>query len=210
MEGFLGLLVFGSAVGIIIYYVNKKRQEKAQQKENEKRALEEAKRKELEFLKEKWEQKKKEFLNNGLPILNTETLQLEKNEFCHFLGDAFFCKIKQQTVGYEGGSRGVSFRVMKGISFRVGNHRGHYIREEVTDRTKGLIYLTSKKIIFSSIKNSSVIKHKDIINLDVADNMLQIQTDKKTYLFQIVDSFDFMVILEFIMNEMKEEAPKAI
>ena len=27
---------------------------------------------------------------------------------------------------YQGGSTGVSFRVMKGVSYRVGNHRGTY------------------------------------------------------------------------------------
>ena len=203
MEGFLGLLVIGTVIAIMIYYKNRRKQEEKQQEEKERKIVEEAKEKELESLKERWEEKKKEFSTNGLPIINSEALQLTKNEVCHFAGDACFCKVKQQTVGYEGGNRGVSFRVMKGISFRVGNYQGHYIKQEIIERTNGLIYLTSKKIIFSAIKNSSVIQYKDIISLDTADDMLQIQTEKKTYLFQIVDSFSFMVILEHIINEIK-------
>ena len=204
MEGFLGLLFIGAIIGIVCYYKNKRKEEKAKQEEQEKLKIEKAKNEEQQLLKEKWEEKKNEFLVNGLPTLTIDTMPLAKNEVCHFMGDACFCKIKQQTVGYEGGSRGVSFRLMKGVSFRVGNYKGHYIKKEIIDKTTGTIYLTNKKIVFSAIKNSSVVKYSDIINLNIADNMLQIQTEKKTYLFQIVDSFNFLVILESIINQIEE------
>ena len=204
MEGFFGLLVICAIIGAVFYYKNKGKEEKAKQKEQEKLNVEKAKNEEQQLLKKKWEEKKKEFSVNGLPILTIDTMPLSKNEVCHFMGDACFCKIKQQTVGYEGGSRGVSFRVMKGVSFRVGNYKGHYIKEEIVDKTYGTIFLTSKKIVFSAIKNSSVIKYNDIINLNIADNMLQIQTEKKTCLFQIVDSFNFLLILESIINQIEE------
>ena len=204
MEGLFGLLFIGAIIGVVYYYKKKGDEEKAKQKEQEKLKIEEEKNKEQELLKEKWEEQKKEFLTNGLPILVVDTLLLAKNEVCHFMGDACFCKIKQQTVGYENGSRGVSFRVMKGISFRVGNYRGHYINEEITEKTNGTIYLTNTKIVFSAIKNSCVIKFNDIMNLNVIDNMLQIQTEKTTYLFHIADSFNFLAILEYIVNQTEE------
>ena len=201
MEGFLSLLFLGAIIGIIIYFKNKNKQ----QEEQETKEAEEIRIKEEELLKEKWEEKKKELETNGLPIITDETLQLTKNEVCHFAGDAYYCKIKNQTVGYEGGSRGTSFRLMKGVSFRIGNHRGHYIKEEFVEKTNGIIYLTNKKIVFTGLKNSSVIRYTHIINLGVAENMLQIQTEKKTYLFEIVDSFNFMLILEHIINKIEED-----
>ena len=205
MEGFFGLLLIGVIIGVVCYYKNKSKEEKAKETEQEKLKIEEKRIKEEQLLKEKWEDKKKELLVNGLPIITVDTMSLTKNEVCHFAGDASFCKIKQQTVGYEGGSHGVSFRVMKGVNFRVGNYKGHYIKEEIIDKTNGSIYLTNKRIIFSAVKNSSVIRYTDIINLGIVDNLLQIQTEKRTYLFQVIDSFNFLVILEFIINKIKEE-----
>ena len=200
MEGFFGLLVLGGIILLIVNSTNKKKEEKKQKEENENKAIEEARIKEEQLLKEKWEEKQKELETNGLPTLTCVTLNLSKNEICHFAGDACFCKIKNQTVGYEGGSRGVSFRVMKGVSFRVGNYRGHYVKQEIIEKTEGTIYLTSNKIVFTALKNSSTIKYKDIVNLSVEKNMLQIQTEKKDYLFEVVDSLNFMVIFEHIIN----------
>ena len=136
MEGILGLLVFVGFIVIIVYCVKKtKEKQKIKQEEIAKRENDERidREKEITLLKEKWDRKIEEFNLYGLPILNIATLQLTKNEVCHFSGTAFFCKQKQETVGYEGGNRGVSFRVMKGVSFRVGNYQGHYVKREVIE-----------------------------------------------------------------------------
>lgn len=194
-----GFLVFCGIIGAIIYFVKKAKREKEQEE------IENQKNKQNAF-KEKWERKVEEISINGLPILESGTLQLTANEVCHFEGEAFFGKLKQQVVGYEGGSRGVSIRVMKGLSFRVGNHRGELVKKDVLERTNGKIYLTSKKIVFTAVKNSSIINYKDIINLNVVDDMLQIQTEKKTYLFGIVDYITFMIILEYIINGKEESS----
>lgn len=207
METFVGFLGLVILIVVIVYFVNKKKSNEefvANQEAQRNKAEMERKEKEMEQLKKQWELKKKELEINGLPILHIDTLKLTKNEVCHFVGDARFCKLKQQTVGYEGGSRGVSVRVAKGISLRFGNFRGHNIRETVKEKTNGLIYLTNKKIVFSAITNSRVIKYKEIINLNAFENLLQIQTDERTYLFEIIDSLNFMIILEHIVNESEE------
>ena len=147
MSGFFGLLVLGGIIGLIVYYVNKNKQEKEKEAEIKRKLEKEKKEKELKEFEEKWERKKIEILSQGLPIVDSTTLNLTKNEICHFQGEACFCKIKNQTVGYEGGSRGVSFRVMKGVSFRVGNYQGHYVKEEITEKTNGIIYLTKVKTL---------------------------------------------------------------
>lgn len=205
MEGFLSLLFLGTVICIIILCAKKKKQRTAQQQENESKSVEENEKKEQEELKIKWEKIKNEIATNGLPTLTVKTLQLTKNEICHFAGDASFCKIKRETVGYEGGSRGFSFRLIKGVNFRIGNYQGHYIKTDYTEKTNGTIYLTNKRIIFTALKNSSTIKYKDIINLNAYDNMLQIQTENKVYMFQIVDSLTFMVILECLINKTEKD-----
>lgn len=201
MKVFNGLFFCG-IIAVIVFLVRRKKKKKQQ------RAIEFAKERERqEAYKGKMIIKKREeFSTNGLPILTADTLQLTKNEVCHFIGDAYFCKLKQQTIGYEGGSRGYSIRIMKGVSYRIGNHKGHYVRQETIEKTGGTIYLTSKKIIFTAIKNSAIIKYEDIVNVNAVDGMFQIQTDKKSYLFQVVDIITFMVTLEYIINKLEEHS----
>jgi|GEM_PF-2415108 len=208
MQVFFNLLLLGIGVAIIVYVVSRKkrkREEEAAQEEQRKEMEEDARKKLEARLKIEWERKETELKNNGLPILNVNTLQLTKDEICHFEGEASFCKARQQTIGYEGGSRGISLRVMKGLSYRVGNYQGHYVKEEITEKADGVIYLTSKKIIFDAPQKFCVIKYKDIIKLNAVDNMLQIRTEGKEYLFQIVKTLDFMCILEFILNKKEED-----
>lgn len=205
MEGFFICLLIALIVFVICYCASKSEgKNENEQEDKQENLIDENKENEEELLKQKREEEKKELLTNGLPVLTTDSLRLTKNEICHFVGEAFFCKNKQVTVGYEGGSRGVSFRVVKGVSFRVGNYRGHSVKKEITERTSGVIYLTSKKIVFSAEKNSSVIKYDNIITLNVIDDILQIQTEKKTYLFEIVDSYRFLLLLECIINQNEE------
>lgn len=209
MEALSSLLFIFAIVGVVIYFVNKSNKEKELEAqriaENNARLAEEEKQKEkeLEQLQLKWEEIKNDYKINGLPVIVPATLKLTKNEVCYFEGNASFCKNKTQTVGYEGGSRGVSFRVMKGISFRVGNYQGHYVKEQITEKTDGTIYLTSKKVVYTAPTNSRVIKYDDIVNLSVVQDMLQIQTDERAYLYQIDDLFNFMSILDFILNKDK-------
>ena len=209
MEALSSLLFIFAIVGVVIYFVNKNNKEKELEAqrvaENNARLAEEEKQKEkeLEQLQLKWEEIKNDYKINGLPVIVPATLKLTKNEVCYFEGNASFCKNKTQTVGYEGGSRGVSFRVMKGISFRVGNYQGHYVKEQITEKTDGTIYLTSKKVVYTAPTNSRVIKYDDIVNLSVVQDMLQIQTDERAYLYQIDDLFNFMSILDFILNKDK-------
>ncbi|MGN1097147.1 MAG: hypothetical protein ACI4QU_04860 [Christensenellales bacterium] len=122
MEILGGIVAVGIIIGIIIYAFKKKkiREEKKQQEQVSK---EDSEQKELEELQLRWKEKEEEISINGLPIVTNGTILLANDEICHFEGDAAFCKIKNEIVGYESGSRGVSIRVMKGVSFRVGNYR---------------------------------------------------------------------------------------
>ncbi|MGN0796114.1 MAG: hypothetical protein ACI4MT_04080 [Christensenellales bacterium] len=203
MEILGGLVVVGIIIGITIYAF-KKRKNREEERQQELALIEENKQKELEELQLKWKEKEEEISINGLPIVTDGTILLANDDVCHFEGDASLCKFKNEIVGYESGSRGVSLRVMKGVSFRVGNYKGHSIKQEVCEKTKGKICLTSNKIIFSAIKNSSVIKNKDIIALNVIDSMLQIQTTNKTYFFEVDNWFDFLLILEFVIDNKKD------
>lgn len=63
-------------------------------------------------------------LNNGyLPTKTNSVIVLQKNEVAHWEVPASLLVSKTVTRGYTGGSRGVSIRVMKGVSYKVGASR---------------------------------------------------------------------------------------
>jgi hypothetical protein len=55
---------------------------------------------------------------------------------------------------YVGGSTGVSFRIMKGVSFRVGQQRGSYVsgEERPTPIDQGMVVITDHRLLFRGDK----------------------------------------------------------
>jgi len=90
--------------------------------------------------------------DGDLPVLGTNNIMLSPGEICHFIDRAILLKNKNVITGYKGGSAGVSVRVMKGVSIRSGQHRGTAVRQQVTEQFSGILYLTNKRVIFSSSK----------------------------------------------------------
>lgn len=91
--------------------------------------------------------------NGKLPQINTSTVFLSAGEQVHYIERAILITEKNLITGYTGGSTGWSFRVMKGISYRIGKRNGLPIRENVIEHTKGTLYITSKRIIFVAKKH---------------------------------------------------------
>jgi hypothetical protein len=98
--------------------------------------------------------------NGKLPEIASPII-LQKNEICHFAIDATRLETKTVTTGYSGGSRGVSVRIAKGVSYRVGAYRAHPVKEEVTYKYPGNLVITSKRIVFvASEKGFSMLINK--------------------------------------------------
>ena len=63
------------------------------------------------------------------------------------------CLEDKKRTRYVGGSQGVSVRIVKGVSYRVGNHRGEKVQEEYTQSIGyGDLYVTTKNVIFCGDK----------------------------------------------------------
>ena len=63
------------------------------------------------------------------------------------------CLEDKKRTRYVGGSQGVSVRIVKGMSYRVGNHRGEKVQEEYTQSVGyGDLYITTKNVIFCGEK----------------------------------------------------------
>lgn len=189
------------AILILVGVLKTTSEKKNEMKQKELETAREKEREESkELLRIEYEKAKKDIIDKGLPVLDNETLKLTRGEVLHFQCEASYCKHKKEVIGYQAGSRGYSIRIMKGLSYRIGNSRGHNIKADVIEKTPGKIYLTNKKIVFTALTNSCTLKYDQIVNLDAEDGLLMIQTDKKMYQFDLSEKLMFMVILEHLLE----------
>jgi hypothetical protein len=70
---------------------------------------------------------------------------------------------------WQAGSRGVSFRIAKGVSYRVGNTRGRsvVVGTELQVEDTGTLFVTSHRIVFTGMRKSLEIPLAKLLDLDV-------------------------------------------
>ncbi len=84
--------------------------------------------------------------------------------------------IRRDTVG---GSRGVSFRIMRGVSYRFGASRGHSVPVTATvEVARGDLVITSERIVFKGDRRTAIIAVDDIIGVDPYTNAITIHAEK--------------------------------
>jgi len=71
----------------------------------------------------------------------------KKNETAHFADFSILKEIRSVSLGYKGGSHGVSVRIAKGVRYRVGAHRGHIQREDrLVETSRGFLLVTNQRL----------------------------------------------------------------
>lgn len=90
-----------------------------------------------------------EQIHKGIvPTIHTDT----QSEDCHFSERAILIAEKTQKR-YVGNSSGFSFQICRGTTYRTNQRRGTPVEETCTEKNKGLLCITDKRIIFVSDKN---------------------------------------------------------
>lgn len=142
--------------------------------------------------------------DNSLPVIdippiNGSNVVLKKGETAHFATSIILKEMKTVSLGYRGGSQGVSFRVMKGVSYRVGGHRGHVVKEDrLTETSRGVLILTNKRIILHPIQGKKAvnIQHPKVISYNCYENGVEVYKEgrEKGFFFETFDSGSSEVI----------------
>lgn len=121
-----------------------------------------------------------------LPVIHSSAIVAQKDEIVHWQTNATLLTPKTVTTGYVGGSRGVSIRVMKGVSYRVGSSRSTPIRETITMRNPGNLVVTNKRIVFTGTGKSFSIGYKQLLSFDPYNNGIGLQkTNGPSYLLEL-------------------------
>ena len=112
------------------------------------------------------------------PITNLVT---QKGEKVYWAEPSILAEEKVISRKYQGGSQGMSFRVMKGVSYRVGGHRGHITSETgVVAVSDGELILTSNRVIFRGDKKSFAVKLDKILDIQLFTNGFQFSENNKS------------------------------
>jgi len=95
------------------------------------------------------------FENAGPDSTGGISLQAGENLYFTMIGSALI-EARTSPGHYEGYSQGVSFRVMKGVNYRVGHMQGHYVPgpEAPAAIDVGTTVITSKRIVFMGSKQT--------------------------------------------------------
>ena len=121
-----------------------------------------------------------------LPTIGTSQLMLTKNEKCHYVERAIRV-IEKRTKHYEGGSQGVSIRIAKGVTYRTGKYKGKPVEDVFYIKTKGLLYVTDKRIVFVSEDQGFEKKLKSLTACFPYTNAIKFQFGNTTITLMVPD-----------------------
>lgn len=118
-----------------------------------------------------------EELSENIPFSGPLPIALASDEIpIYQLHGVNLIESRSNGSSYSGGSQGFSFRVMKGVSYRVGANRGQLQRNpdslQVVDN--GVATFTSKRVIFAGQSASREWKLDSILNIDNTGNGAQV------------------------------------
>lgn len=101
-----------------------------------------------------------------LPTMPVSGLVLQRSEVAYWVEPAVLLEERVVSRRYEGGYQGISIRIARGLSYRVGASRGNLISETgVVPVSAGELIITSKRVVFRGDKkgfNSRLDKLVDI------------------------------------------------
>ena len=98
---------------------------------------------------------------------------LKPGESVIFHCPALMRRVKKIGSQFQGGSRGVRVSPMKGVSFTVGNSRGHAVALNETQFDSGSVTLTSDRVIFTGDEIKFAFSHDRLENVSRSDEFLE-------------------------------------
>ncbi|MFC1517476.1 hypothetical protein ACFL5G_02845 [Candidatus Margulisiibacteriota bacterium] len=128
-----------------------------------------------------------------LTIKGGSQVILKKNEKAYFADGAALKEMRSVSLGYSGGSHGISFPIAKGVRYRVGAHRGRIVKEDrYVDTSQGILLITNKRLFlqpFPGNKPLSIPLDK-ILSYQAYKNGLELYKAgrEKGYFFSMVNN----------------------
>lgn len=141
--------------------------------------------------------------NGELPTIDSD-INLQKNESLYFKTNINWHELRTVTkrINYTGGTGRI--RICKGVYYRIGSVKPQRMTEDVlTKIDTGMLYLTSKRLIFIGTKGNKSIKLNTILMFEPYSNGVQIEkATGKSPMLGFSDNVEvFSMILSRLINE---------
>lgn len=103
-----------------------------------------------------------------LPTGSASGLILQRGEVCHLSLPAILVEERVVSRNWQGGSRGVNLRLVKGVSFRVGQQAGQMVSQSgIVPISEGYFVITNKRLVFSGDRKSVTTPIANLVDLHV-------------------------------------------
>lgn len=120
-----------------------------------------------------------EIKNGNPPIFSVPNVVLQKEELAYWMEPASILEERVVSRHYEGGSQGFSFRIAKGVSYRVGSHRGRIVTDKaVLPVSVGDLIITNKRVLFRGDVKSFMIRLDKMLEVDFYSDGIRLTDDK--------------------------------
>lgn len=129
----------------------------------------------------------------NLSIEGGSLVIFRKDEIVHFADDAILKELRSVNLGYSRGSRGISFRIAKGVRFRVGAHRGRVVKEDrFIETSRGTLLITNQRLFLHPFPGHKPlnIPLKKVLTYQCFNNGIELYKDgrEKSYFFEVYNS----------------------
>lgn len=115
-----------------------------------------------------------------LPEVTVTGVLLQAGERAHWAEPGEILEERVVSRQYEGGSRGVSIRIAKGVSYRIGAHRGHIVsKRAMVPVSTGVLVLTNKRVVFAGSGKSVAAKWERVVALNVLEDGCVLTTENR-------------------------------
>lgn len=125
-------------------------------------------------------------LDNGIFYsIPNAPITLRELEECYLGFSSQLMERKIVHRGYSSTSQSVSIRIAKGVRYRVGSGRSVPIKEEITIKHPGNLFLTNLRIVFSSGAKSFEIPFTKLLTFNVYNDGIEFILNNKNFLIQM-------------------------
>jgi hypothetical protein len=121
-----------------------------------------------------------EIMNGRLAILKTQRLIMKQGEELHYFDPAILI-VEKKHRRYVRRGGGTSFKGFFGMRHYMNNGQTDVVEDEYTEQFQGMLYITSKRIIFQSTDNSFDKPHTKLSAINPYSNAIELQYDTKIY-----------------------------